>query len=173
MADAWIAIGRVRSVNPRSREVRVGVLGGYARAFEGMAWIRFARGADAPLRCKVAAIRGDAEVMVVVLGPGLPRERVDGLRGATVVAAPEEIPARPGQGWRLTDLLGMTVVLPGGALLGAIGEVYEGPANDAFAVDRPDGGRCLLPAIPEVIESVDFDRRTVEVGDVAPYILEA
>jgi len=172
MADAWIAIGRVRSVNPRSREVRVGVLGGYARAFDGMAWIRFRRGTEAPLRCKVASLRGDAGGVVVVLGPGLPRERVDGLRGATVLAEASEIPARPREGWRLADLAGLTVVKADGAVFGTIVEVYEGPANDAFAVDRPDGSRCLLPAIAEVIRAVNLDGHTLEVGDVAQFIVE-
>lgn len=172
MADAWIAIGRVRSVNPRAREVRVEVLGDYGRAFEGMEWIRFVRDPAGPLRCKVTAVRGDAKVAVVVLGAGLPRDVVGQLRGARVVAAPAEIPARKSEGWRLEDLVGMAVLAEGKKPFGTVREVYEGPANDAFAVDQTGGGRCVLPVIPELIVAVDLDGRTVEIGDVGPFIVE-
>ena len=172
MAEAWTLIGRVRSVNPRSREVRVDVLGGFGRAFGAMNWIRFERGPEGPLSCKVASIRGDGEAVIVALGAGLPRDIVGQLRGARVIAMPEEIPARAGQDWRLEDLVGMVVVERGGAVFGAISEVYEGPANDAFEVTRPGGRKCVLPAIPEVIEVVDREGRRIVIGDVGPFVVE-
>jgi len=172
MAAPSIVIGRVRSVNPRAREVRVEILGGYTRAYDGLAWIRFERGPAGPIRCKIARIRSDATTAIVELGAGLPRDTVGQLRGANVVALPEEIPARPGNEWRLDELVGMAVVMPGGESLGTVCEVYEGPANDAFAVKRPGGGQCVLPAIPELVLAVDRDGGRIEVGDVAPFIVE-
>ncbi len=171
MPESWTVIGRVRSVNPRLREVRVDVLGGYGRAYSAMKWICFDRAPDAPLRCKVASVRGDEEVAIVALGSGLPREIVGNLRGARILAKPEEIPARAGQHWRLDELVGMAVVTARGESLGTVSEVYQGPANDAFAVSRPKG-RWMLPAIPEVIETVDLEHRTIVVGDIGPFVVE-
>jgi 16S rRNA processing protein RimM len=173
MTAPWIAIGRVRSANPAAREVRVEMRPGCNRAFPGMAWIRFERPAQAPLRCKVESVRVDGAVAVVRMGPGVPRDAVGVLRGANVVVMPEEMPGRSAEAWVLDDLVGLEVVLPDGALLGTICEVYEGPANDALAVARPDGSRCVLPVIDAVVRLVDFDARRVDVGDVAPYIVDA
>jgi ribosomal 30S subunit maturation factor RimM len=50
--------------------------------------------------------------------------------------------------------------------------VYEGPANDAFAVARPDGTRCILPAIDAVMLSVDTETATITTGDVSPFIVD-
>lgn len=172
MADAWTVIGRVRSVNARAREVRIDVRADYARAFEGIAWIHFERGPEGRLRCKVNGTRVEGAGAVVTLGAGLPRDVVGQLRGCTVVALPEDIPAPPDTDWRLNEWPGMVVVGPGGERLGTVDEVFEGPANDAVAVERDGGGRCVLPVIPEVIRAVDLDAGTIEVGDVAPFIVE-
>ena len=172
MSDEWKVVGRVRSVNPRGRDVRVAATKGYAYVFADMAWIQFRRGGDEPLRCKVIRTRTNDESVIVELSPGVSRDVVGELRSALVVMAEEEIPPRPGQKVRLVELLGLRVVLPTGATLGTIGEVYEGPANDAFAVDRPDGGRSILPVIEAVIESVDLDLGEVVVGDITPFVVE-
>lgn len=172
MASPWIAIGRVRSVNPKAREVRVEIQAGYAEAFEAMAWIRFDQPPAPPLRCKVASARGNGTVAVVRLAPGLPRDAVGGLRGARVIAASDELPRRGGGKWVLEDLIGMAVVLPGGEVLGTVCEVYAGPANDAFAVDRADGSRCVLPLVEALVRAVSREAGRVEVGDVAPFIVD-
>lgn len=172
MTESWIPVGHVRSAHARAREVRVVVRKGYAHVFKDLAWIHFEGTACGAMRCKVAALRGDDSVAVVVLAPGLPRDAVGGLRGARVVVAPGELPPRPTRGWCLDDLPGLTVVMPGGETLGTVAEVYEGPANSAFSVARPDGSRCLLPAIAAVLQVVDLERGTLETGDVAPYIVE-
>ncbi|MBX3178529.1 MAG: PRC-barrel domain-containing protein [Candidatus Hydrogenedentes bacterium] len=173
MAGAWIGIGRVRSVNPRAREVRVEVRAPYSGALGSPSWIGFARDPAPVLRCKVERVRGEGAVMVVVLGAGLPRDAVAGLRGAEALLAPDDIPVRSAGAWRIQDLLGMAVVAADGSVIGAVCEVYEGPANDAFAVARPDGTRCLLPAIGEVILGVDREARRIEVGDVTPFMVDA
>lgn len=174
MDEAWRETGRVRSVNPRLREVRIAVGPGLAHAFDGLGWIHFGLPPGPPLRCKVTSSKCDGAVAVVALAPGVPRDTVGRLKGAVVLMAPGAIPPRPGQGWRLGELMGMVVVESAtGAVLGTVGEVYEGPANDAFTVERPDGGRWILPAISAVMLSVDTEARQIAVGDVGPFVVEA
>jgi ribosomal 30S subunit maturation factor RimM len=173
MDETWRETGRVRSVNPRTRELRVAIRPGLGYVFTGLEWIQFQETPGRPLRCKVASIKSDDSVAVVALAPGVSRDIVGRLKGVKVVVALEEWPARPGTGWRLADLLGMTVVQSSGEVLGTVCEVYEGPANDAFAVARPDGTRCILPAIDAVMVSVDSETATISTGDVSPFIVEA
>ncbi|MCF6285778.1 MAG: hypothetical protein L3K26_11360 [Candidatus Hydrogenedentes bacterium] len=172
MTDSWLEVGRVRSASAHAREVRVTAKAGYEYVFADMAWIRFRRPAEDLLRCKVIRTRPDGDVTIVALSPGISREVVGQLRGATIVVTPEELPPKPDSAFRTRDLLGFRVVLPTGSVLGTIGEVYEGPANDAFAVDRPDGGRSILPAIDAVFESIDVEKNELRVGDITPYVVE-
>lgn len=172
MADAWIAVGRVRTVNPRAREVRINVRDGYGYVFGGLAWIQFEQAQGDVLRCKVMAARSDETTSVVTLSPGVPRDTVGRLKGLRVLLAPGEIPPRPTGPSRLADWLGTRVMLPSGETLGTVCEVFEGPANDAFAVRRPDKSRCILPVIEAVVRRVDLEAGTIEVGDVEPFIVE-
>lgn len=173
MPDDWIEVGRVRSVHARAREVRVQVLSGSAYVFGQVAWIHFQIGPERPLRCKVLAARMDADVAIVRLGAGVPRDTVGQLRGARALLAPGDMPPQPDRAYCLEDLMGLAVVQPDGTVLGTVEAVYEGPANDAFAVGRPDGSQCMLPAIEAVIETIDLERREIRVGDIAPYVVEA
>ncbi len=172
MTESWLEVGRVRSANARQREVRVVPVAGREYVFSDLGWIRFRQGGEEGLRCKVLRTRPDGEVLIVALGPGVSRDVVGQLRGARVVMTPDEMPPKPGSQVRLSDILGLKVLLPTGDPLGSIVEVFEGPANDAFAVDQGDGRRCILPVIEEVIMSVDVAGGTLEVGDIGPYVVE-
>lgn len=173
MDEAWRETGRVRSVNPRTREIRIAIHPGLGYVFSDLAWIQFQVVPGNPLRCKVASIKHDDSVAVVALAPGVSRDIVGRLKGVKVVLSPGDWPARPGRAWRLDDLLGYSVLLPTGEALGTVCEVFEGPANDAFAVARPDGSRCILPVIDAVLVSVDADAATIKTGDVSPFMVEA
>jgi 16S rRNA processing protein RimM len=172
MDDTWRETGRVRSVNPRTRELRIAIRPGLGYVFVGLDWIQFQETPGRPLRCKVASIKSDDSVAVVALAPGVSRDIVGRLKGAKVVVALEDWPARPGTDWRLADLMGMAVIQSSGEVLGTVCEVYEGPANDAFAVARPDGTRCILPAIDAVMLSVETETATIRIGDVSPFIVD-
>ena len=172
MTDAWLVVGRVRSTRAHAREVRVSARAGYEYVFADMAWIRFQRPAEDLLRCKVLRTRPDGDVTIVALGPGISRDVVGQLRGASVVLMPDELPPKPLSAFRTRDLLDFRVLLPTGTALGVVSEVYEGPANDAFAVDRPDGGRSVLPVIDAVVKSIDLEKRELYVGEIAPYVVE-
>jgi len=173
VSEAWREIGRVRSVNPRNREVRVAVRKELAHAFDGLGWVHFAQPTEAPLRCKAVAVSSDGEVATVALAPGVSRDLVARLKGVPVVMAPGDIPPRPGREWRLDELKEMVVVAEAaGDELGRVVEVHEGPANDAFTVKRPDGSRFILPAIPQVLRSVDRDAGVITVGDLAAFVVE-
>ena len=112
------------------------------------------------------------ETAIVTLGPGVSRDIAGQLRGANAVLAPDELPPRPEGEVRLTDLLGLRVLEPTGVVLGTVSEVFEGPANDAFAIERPDGRHCVLPVIDAVIEDIDLARGEIRVGDITPFVVE-
>jgi len=62
------------------------------------------------------------------------------------------------------DLIGLTVVNEEGVKLGTIEGVMEMPANDVYVCRTPNGGEVLLPAIADLIRSIDLKARTMTIG---------
>lgn len=61
------------------------------------------------------------------------------------------------------ELLDLSVMDENGVLLGALTEIIETGANDVYVVTAPSRTEILLPAIPEVILSVDVEARRMIV----------
>jgi 16S rRNA processing protein RimM len=63
------------------------------------------------------------------------------------------------------QLIGCEVVSESGSALGTVREVIHTPANDVWAAER-DGREALVPAIAEVVVSVDVAGKRIVVRDV-------
>jgi 16S rRNA processing protein RimM len=61
------------------------------------------------------------------------------------------------------QLLGIDVEDEAGRSLGQLAEILETGANDVYVVADPAGHELLLPAIPDVILSIDLERRLIRV----------
>lgn len=168
-----VEIGRVRSVAPGSREVRIRPAAGHQAAFEAPNWLRIAPPGGSEMRCRVEKMRRHGEDVIAVLAPVVPRDSIARMKGAGVVVAPEEAVAVPEAELDVTALVGLRVVGPDGAAIGDVVDVYSTRANAAFVVRRPDDTRFLLPAIPEVVAEIDLDEETLRLGDFGPYMVEA
>ncbi|MSP11857.1 MAG: 16S rRNA processing protein RimM [Chloroflexi bacterium] len=83
------------------------------------------------------------------------RDAVEELRGALLqIPVEEAVPLPPGE-YYIYQILGLEVVTDTGEILGRIGEIIPGGANDIYVVDTPDG-ELLLPTIPDVVLNVDL-----------------
>lgn len=63
----------------------------------------------------------------------------------------------PEEGYYICDLLGIRVVTDDGQELGKIVDVFPTGANSVYVVRPPREKDILLPAIPDVVLSVDID----------------
>ncbi|MBN2307648.1 MAG: PRC-barrel domain-containing protein [Candidatus Hydrogenedentes bacterium] len=171
MAESWIEIGRVGSINPARREVRIAVEPGRAHEFEAMEWVRLRPGDGAPVRCRVDAVKRTASDAVLVLAPGVPRDSVARMKGAAVVVAKEELKPRPAGVYVVADLPGMTVVDRDGRPLGTVRDAFETAAHGVMEVDGTAGGSFSLPVVDETMAEVDVERGVVVVNDIAPYVV--
>ena len=62
------------------------------------------------------------------------------------------------------DLLGMRVLdQKTGACYGEIVQVQPTGANDVYHIAAPDGKLLLVPAIPQVVQSVDVEQKTMTI----------
>ncbi len=89
-------------------------------------------------------------------------ESAEALRGKTLYISREDVRLPEGR-YFVSDLIGCTVTHGDtGEILGKLTEVSETGANDVWHIVR-EGQEYLIPAIPDVIVSVDVDAASVVI----------
>ena len=89
-------------------------------------------------------------------------ERAQELRGQFVEIHRSQVYPLPEGQYYHFQLIGLEVWTTQGELVGSITEVLTGKSNDNYVV-RSARGEILIPAIDEVIKSVDLDKRRVTI----------
>ena len=131
---------------------------------------RFRRGARlwaGQQKVTVAAAREAQGHLFVTLKGFDDRTSVDKLRHSMLQVPEADLPPLPEGEYYRFQLVGLTVVDRDGRVLGTLDEVIETGANDVYRVHPPHGPDVLLPALADVIVSVDLDGRRMVVDPPA------
>jgi 16S rRNA processing protein RimM len=117
---------------------------------------------DHPRAVAVEGVRYDRKDVLLKLVGYDSREQAQLLREQWVrVPLSEALPLEEGE-YYLFQLIGLDVYSDAGEHLGNLVDIIETGANDVFVVQGPRG-EILLPDIPDVVRSIDFDARRVTV----------
>jgi 16S rRNA processing protein RimM len=171
----WIEIGQI--VKPHGLAGRVKVLS-YLESDRLLpslrdAWIGPNR--DSSKRYPIENVRREGRNHFSLKIEGIEdRNAADALRGLTVSVPYERLETLPEDEYYWEDLIGLAVVTEDGKPLGRIEGIFPTGSNDVY-VCKAGGKEILLPAIDEVIRSVNIEAGTVvvrllkglEVGDDA------
>ncbi|MEM7613858.1 MAG: ribosome maturation factor RimM [Pseudomonadota bacterium] len=85
------------------------------------------------------------------------KEAADALRGERLYAPRERLPNLPDDEFYHADLIGLSVVDPGGTVLGKVHAVHDHGAGDLLEVLGPGlKGGVMLPFTREVVPTVDL-----------------
>lgn len=161
-------IGAVVSVNPARRQVRLQIAGSYTPTLEGIAWLYTKLRSGQVLKSKVEKVHAVGTNPIVTLVPGVPRDTVAQMMKAVVVVDRSDV-VRSSVKYDLTELEGLKLESADGQLFGRVITTFTTPAHGMMEVQQDGGSLLLMPAIPQVIQSVDWDRGRVLVGDIEPY----
>ncbi len=91
------------------------------------------------------------------------RDGVDKFRHALLQVPESELPPLPEGEYYRFQLIGLTVVDRDGAVLGTLDEIIETGANDVYRIHPETGPDLLLPALADVIVSIDLAARCMVV----------
>jgi 16S rRNA processing protein RimM len=156
---AWIAVGLVTRAHGVRGEVAVRPLSQVAARFDPGATVFREQDPAAPLVVASARLHHD-RVLVTFEGFG-DRTAAETLRGAYLFVPSSWAPPLPqGEYWP-HQLLGSDVVTERGEAVGVLSEVLHTEANDVWVVRDPAGAEILVPALKDVVASVDVPRRRV------------
>lgn len=85
------------------------------------------------------------------------KEDADALKGTRLFAARDQLPTLPDDEYYYSDLIGLTVVDPGGAVLGTVKSVVNHGASDILEIKIPGASEtALLPFTLEAVPTVDL-----------------
>jgi 16S rRNA processing protein RimM len=87
------------------------------------------------------------------------------LAGGIAMARAEDLPALGPREFYYRDLIGCEVRTVDGRVLGTVAEVFSAGANDVMIV-RGGAGEVLVPAIEDVVKSMDLKERRVVIEPV-------
>lgn len=165
-------IGRVRSVNPARREVRVAPRHGYDRALAGRGEVEFVIEGGKRVTYAVETVEEQDRYVKVTLAAGTATDDVASLKGARVLAdAAPEIPDNPFE-IAAEEFEGFTVRGPDGSEVGVVAGGFNTRAHGVLEIKRPDGRPLLAPFVSEVVAGIDLDRRAIVLRDVEAHLAE-
>jgi 16S rRNA processing protein RimM len=83
-------------------------------------------------------------------------EQAEGLRGIELAVTVESLPRLPEGSYYHYQVIGLTVVDTGGAVLGRIESILQTGSNDVYCV-RQGPEEILIPAVKDFVERVDLE----------------
>jgi 16S rRNA processing protein RimM len=88
-------------------------------------------------------------------------EQADALKGTDLFADRARLPSLPDDEFYHADLIGLTVVDTGGAVLGRVAAVLNHGAGDILDIRTPGGAELLIPFTRAAVPTVDLQARCI------------
>jgi len=155
----FLVIGHVGAPHGVRGELRIQVLTDFPERFSPGSEIWLGRPPERRVVQRARIENDQAHVKLVGLDD---RNSVERFRNSEVLIPRERAMPLPEDTYYIHDIVGLEVWSDDGERLGTIAEVMELPANDVYVVDSPQG-EILLPAIADVILSVDLESHRMTV----------
>lgn len=100
------------------------------------------------------------------------RSAAEQLRGTRLIGELLEQGAEvEDEGWYERDLLGFTVTLSDGRVVGEVSGLHTRPVQDLLEIRLPDGAQALVPFVEDIVPEVDESTRRVVI-DPPPGLLD-
>lgn len=160
----YLAIGRILRPHGVRGELRAEILTDYPdrmRTFAQHSRALFVGKGHQPFT--LTGVRFHQDAMLLTFKECTTRDEADVLRGALVeIPLEEAVPLEAGEYYHF-QLIGMQVETEEGEALGEIVDAFTAPgANDVFVV-HGSRGEILIPAIEDVVISLDVEARRVVI----------
>ncbi len=157
-----IAVGRITKSVGIKGEVRVAMLTDSPERFAKLKTVWCGTDEATAVRFSILSMRIEQSAVVLRVKEIDSRSSADEYRGQYLFVESKDA-VSPGKGsFFIHDIIGMKVVTEGGGEVGTVRDVMELPANDVWVV-ASGTKEILIPAIKEVIRSVDLKSRTVVI----------
>ena len=156
----WIIIGRVRAAHGIRGELRVDILSDFPQRFQALKRVYLG---DAHTPYTVANSRFMPKGVLIKLAGIDSRDTAERLAGSYIALPEAETPPLPDGSFHHHQIQGLEVRADDGRLLGSVAEILTTGSNDVYIVRGGQFGELLLPAIAEVIRTIDLEAQCITV----------
>ncbi len=151
----FIAVGFLRRAHGIRGEMIMDVLTDFPERLKPRR-ILYAGDEHEPVR--IQSVRWHNKVMLVKLVGCENPEDAAKYRNVTLFVRVDELPPLPEGEYYHHQLIGLRVLQENGDVVGVLEEILTTGANDVYTVVKEDGGEVLIPAIEDVVLTVDLER---------------
>jgi 16S rRNA processing protein RimM len=160
LPPAWIAVGRITRAHGVKGEVAVHVLTEVGSRFDPGEKVYLEQDESRPL--SISSSRPHRDRLLVTFEEIPDREAAESLHGHYLFVAATSSPLPPDGAYWAHQLIGCRVSGDDGRDMGVVAEVIHTEANDVWVVVG-DGTQTLVPALKDVVQSVDVPGRRIVV----------
>jgi 16S rRNA processing protein RimM len=162
VTDELLAVGRVARAHGIRGEVAVQPLTEVGSRFDAGSVLRLEDGRSVT----VTVSRRHQHRLLVRFEEVADRSAAEALRGEVLlVPSSDAPPIEEGDRFWVHEVVGLEVVDEEGRRIGRVREVLSNPANDVWVVDT-ERRDVLVPAVHDVVRSVDRDARRVVIREL-------
>jgi 16S rRNA processing protein RimM len=159
----WIEIGQIIKSHGLAGRVKALSYLESNRLLPSLKEARIGPDRDSAKRYPIENVRPEGRTHFSLTIEGIEdRNAADALRGLSIFLPYDSLEPLPEGDYYWEDLIGLAVVTEDGKPLGQIESIFPTGSNDVY-VCKEGGREILLPAIAEVIRSVDIQAGTVVV----------
>lgn len=152
----YLAIGQITRAHGVRGEVSVAVLTDFPERFETIEWIHLGNEFEA-VPYRLEKYRWHKKQLLLTLSGVTDRSQAERLNGLFIQVPIEEAIPLPEGSYYQFQLIGLQVKAIDGQFLGTVADIMETGANDVYVIQNNDHRQILLPAIPDVVKSVDVE----------------
>ena len=158
--NGWLIIGRVKGPHGVRGEVRVEILTDFPERFQTLKRLYLG---DAHVPYDVERVRFTPKGALLKLA-GIDFRDTAGSLARSYAALPEaEVPPLPDGSFHHYQIKGLEVHTDDDRYLGSVADIITTGSNDVYIVRDEENGETLLPAIAEVVRSIDLESRRIIV----------
>ena len=160
-----LVVGRLARPHSLRGEIRVDYRADSLQLLEKPLWLR--AGAEEALPVRLLSWKLWRHAVVILLEGVATRTQAECLRGRELLISAADLPPPDETEPYVRDLLGMSVLLPGGESAGLLENVFftRGGADgqEVWSIRAPAGHEILFPAVPAFVEAIDRKNGVIRI----------
>jgi 16S rRNA processing protein RimM len=169
--EELVSIGKIVGTYGYKGTFKVAPLTDFPERFQGLQQVYLNHAGMVRLVTVESAIPRNKVILVTIRGVESKEDALN-YRGGLLMVDEKEVYPLPESVYYHFQLRGLEVIDSQHGYLGRLAEVLETGANDVYLVKSPEYGEVLIPAIKDVIQSVDLDQGVMKVS-LLPGLLES
>lgn len=162
-SEKIVLIGKIQATQGIRGQLRVIPFAGDASSISKLENVMIKSPTGAMEQFPVVSAKAHGKRVILTLKPFDNINQVLHLVGREIYADRGALPELPSDEYYWSDLLGLQVVTEEGEALGELVDIIETGSNDVYVV-KLDGREVLIPALEDVVLSVDLDASRMTVS---------